>query len=80
MTTDEVALKVIAILKTLSGRKDFQPTMTFLELGLDSLKTMDLILNLEETFSIEIPEQMLTSEHLGTPDAVIKMIRVLINS
>lgn len=52
--------------------------LIFLDLqsyGLDSIKTITLILDIEEKFNLVFPEEMLLFENLSTPFRIIETIR-----
>lgn len=42
--------------------------------GLDSLMTMELVLRIEAAFNIAIPDEMLTTRHLGTTSSIKNML------
>ncbi|ASW54619.1 phosphopantetheine-binding protein [Plantactinospora sp. KBS50] len=42
--------------------------------GLDSLATVELLLLLEETYEVSVPDQLLTTENFSTPAALWAMI------
>ncbi len=42
--------------------------------GLDSLATIELLLRLEETYGVSVPDRLLTAETFGTPAALWAMI------
>lgn len=53
------------------------PDASFDALGVDSVGLLGLIVENEEAFQIEIPEQMLTSEVLATPATLWQAIQQL---
>jgi acyl carrier protein len=70
--------KLTAIIKSLGGDPEaIRPDVPIRDLGLDSLKTMELVLALEETFGIQIPDEDLTGETLGTPGTILDLIERL---
>lgn len=72
----ETLNKIESILRALGGRMDVanaqQASLT--ELGLDSLKTMDLILSIEEAFQIQIPDEKLNSKYLNSINAITELV------
>jgi acyl carrier protein len=71
---NEIKSKLIGILESLSGNEVEDFSVNIRDIGLDSLKTMDLILNIEDSFELEISDEHLTPENLATPQTILKMI------
>lgn len=75
----ETLKKIENIVKALGGRMNVanyqQANLT--ELGLDSLKTMDLILSVEEAFQIQIPDDNLNSKYLSSISAIAELVKSL---
>jgi acyl carrier protein len=56
------------------------PDIPLSDLGLDSLRAVNLVLDLEDTFAIEFPDQMLTEATFHTADALSKALRTLVKT
>lgn len=54
--------------------------VALVELGLDSLRAVNLVLDLEDTFAIEFPDQMLTEATFHTASALSGAVRMLVES
>ena len=48
-------------------------------LGIDSMGLINMIIAIEDTFAVTVPDEMLTSESLRTPGSVWAAVRDLIN-
>ncbi len=46
--------------------------------GLDSLKTISLVLDLEDEFQVQFPDELLTFESMNTMEAINNILRNLI--
>jgi methionyl-tRNA formyltransferase len=81
---DEITDKLLIVLQQhLRSSNDGQafPMDTELGvLGLDSLKAVDLLLGLEDTFEITFPDSMLTEETFRTASTLRDAIQTLVNS
>jgi acyl carrier protein len=56
--------------KTLNRLADGEPLLAdavMLDFGLDSMKTIDLVVHLEEAFGVMIPDEFLTPDTFRTP-------------
>lgn len=74
--TDEFKPMLLAILKSLGANltlSDYE-NLPLTDLGLDSLKTMDLVLNIEESFDIQIPDEKLNSKYLVSVNSLLQLI------
>ena len=70
----KVALRVRSR-ESLNGNiSDSKINLTLTEIGLDSLKTMELVLNIEEEFNIEIPDAELIPTNLRSAQAILDLI------
>lgn len=49
-----------------------------LELGIDSLATIELLLEIENEYEITFPDEMLTLESFGTPENIWNTIENLV--
>ena len=80
MNQDEIFDKVKETVVTCLGVAESDVTMesSFIDdLGADSLDTVDLIMNLEETFNIEIPDS--DAEKVATVGDVVDYIKNLVD-
>ncbi len=50
----------------------------FVDLGFDSMRTIELLLDLEESFEIVMPEEYLTDEVLRTPQALADALAMVV--
>lgn len=71
---EEIKNALISILESLSGNKVVNLSANIRDIGLDSLKTMDLVLSIEDLFNLEISDEYLIPENLATPNTILKMI------
>ncbi len=53
--------------------KTLDPSVSLLELGLDSLDHANLLLAVEEEFSVKVPDE--DAEHLITMDSLVKFLK-----
>lgn len=83
MTPDEIRKKLLVILQEhlrfVSGDQAFPMDTNLERLGLDSMSAIDLLLNLEQTFGVMFPDEMLTAETFRTATTLEKTVRLLIN-
>jgi acyl carrier protein len=54
-----------------------QPDAKLTDLGLDSLGTVSLLIDLEDAFGIVVPDELLTAESFATADALWSVIALL---
>lgn len=75
----ETLNKIETIIKALGGRLDLANAhhLSLSDLGLDSLKTMDLILSIEDAFQIQIPDDKLNSKYLCSVSAICDLVNSL---
>ncbi|MEV0135524.1 phosphopantetheine-binding protein [Dactylosporangium sp. NPDC050688] len=69
MTAIDLRDKVHQILRShlpIENAKPLVPDARLVDLGLDSLRSVNLVLDLEDTFDIEFPDSMLTDATFGT--------------
>lgn len=68
-------------LPALEGSGGPMPTdVPLVELGLDSLRAVSLVLDLEETFNIEFPDSMLSEATFHTAAALSQAVRSLLEA
>jgi acyl carrier protein len=58
----------------LLGQEAIEPADRLVDLGLDSLATVSLLLDLEAAFSVTIPDEMLTAETFATASALWSVV------
>jgi acyl carrier protein len=76
MSDQEIFERVKKVVATVSGRKEEEvtPNSSFTEdLGMDSLDVVQCVMDLEEAFSIEIPDTDV--EHIRTVNDAVNYIR-----
>jgi long-chain acyl-CoA synthetase len=72
-----VAIKLLACLEPFSAKKNIAPEDNLeLDLGLDSLTRVELVVSIEKTFNISVPESF-GSELFTVKDAVIRIQELL---
>ncbi|MFC8426342.1 phosphopantetheine-binding protein [Streptomyces sp. NPDC057236] len=59
-----------AHLPLLGADRALAPDAALSGLGLDSLASVQLLVSLEETFEVAIPDEMLTPENFATPGSL----------
>ena len=79
MSNESIIVKIESIVKALGGRIDTlnARNISLADLGLDSLKTMDLILSVEQTFQIEIPDEKLNTQYLRSITTIAALVEDL---
>ena len=70
MTTEETVRRIID--DFLEPKEGWQLTSTFADLGSDSLAMMDLIMEVEDSFGIEVSDEIV--ETLQTPKDLINFL------
>jgi long-chain acyl-CoA synthetase len=77
MLSGVVAKKLLACLRPFSAKRDIVPDDNLeLDLGLDSLTRLELVVNIEKSFGISLPETF-GSEIFTVKDAVLKIQELL---
>ncbi|WP_405059954.1 phosphopantetheine-binding protein [Kribbella sp. NBC_01505] len=80
MSTEELKIleeKVRAHLPLLPDEAELPPDAELVSLGLDSLGTVTLLLELEETFAIEIPDELLSASTFATMASLQQVVTTL---
>jgi acyl carrier protein len=81
MVLDDTEKRVTAIAVGLLAKRGLPapvaPTQPLKEAGLSSLDLVSLMLAVEDTFDLFIPETMMTPAHLGSIAAVAALVRGL---
>lgn len=59
MTQDDILKRMQAIINGLMGKEDISLTLStkLTDLGVDSIELMEFIINLEDDFAVEIPDE-----------------------
>jgi len=74
ITLDEIASVVRPHLKRLSPGSALEPDQSLGEAGLDSMATIDLLLDLEERFGIAIDDELLTENSFATVEEIKRLV------
>lgn len=56
------------------------PSRTLVQLGVDSLEVVDLIVDIEDTYHLQMPEELLTPEVFTSPATIWQALRGLVPS
>lgn len=64
----------------LQADQPLQPSDSLYDLGLDSMGTIQLLLELEETFAVTFPDDALKPEVFATPGALWQVVHDLASS
>ncbi|KIZ15727.1 phosphopantetheine-binding protein [Streptomyces natalensis] len=62
------------VLQHLPPGEPLRPDTDLAQAGLDSMGTVELLLSLEDHYSISLPDEMLQSSTFSTPESVWKAI------
>ncbi|WOX17120.1 phosphopantetheine-binding protein [Streptomyces sp. N50] len=65
-------------LPLLAPEAEIEPEVALADLGLDSLGTVGLLVELEETFNVVIPDESLSTETFATPKSLWDVIDQLV--
>jgi acyl carrier protein len=68
-----------SFLTSLDDNRALTADLTLAEHGLDSLATISLLIEIEEKFGIEIPDEQLTNGSFSTAGRLWSVIRSLLN-
>ena len=81
LSTRNVHDEVVAVLQRHVTRAEGPPPMTVeLEnLGVDSMKAIDLLLDIEEQLAIAIPDDQITRENFATGERIVALIAALLD-
>ncbi len=79
-TQDDAFRVVRNHLRFLDAADPLAPDASLRELGLDSLAAIDLLLDLEQTFGVVFPEQLLTEETFRTASSIAGAVASLTSS
>ena len=78
MPTTEIFAEIEAVvrphLKFLEEGQSLPPDQNLGESGLDSMASIDLLLDLEETFDLSIPDDLLTEDSFSSVQEIAKML------
>ncbi|TKJ93369.1 acyl carrier protein [Paenibacillus sp. CFBP13512] len=79
MNTEQIEAQVAALLKQKIHR-DIEKNSDLKSAGLDSMKAIDLLLELEEEFEITIPDEYMINDTFASMNSIVIMIDTLKNS
>ncbi len=65
------------ICELLEYNENLQGEENLIELGMDSLKFVEMVLQIEEKYSIQIPDQQLNLLNLNCVNNIVKVIKEL---
>lgn len=65
---------VRANLHLLASDRPLDPGASLMDLGLDSMGSIQLLLELEETFGVTFPDEALTTEVFASPESLWKTL------
>jgi acyl carrier protein len=68
---------VRANVPVLAASDPLLPSASLYDLGLDSMGTIQLLLELEETFAVTFPDDALKPETFATPEALWRVVHAL---
>ena len=66
--------KILNIVKKLASSNIVTEESTLVDLGIDSLQTMDLLLLIEEEFNLDIDEDFLIPSYFKSVNTLIKLV------
>jgi acyl carrier protein len=58
----------------LAGSDSLDPSSQLVDLGLDSFNTVEILVRLEEEFSVELPDEELTAETFATVGSLWSLV------
>lgn len=61
----------------LASGTDIDPDVSLASLGVDSLDIIELVVQIEDTFDVEIPPERVTPETFSTPASIWRLLRQL---
>jgi acyl carrier protein len=67
--------KIVAHISRVTGQKRIDLDRTFKDYAIDSITTLELLMDLEREFNITIPDEKI--EQLATPRALIDLVETL---
>ena len=68
--------KIVAHIRHVTGLKNFSLDQPLKELNIDSIGALELVMDLERAFNIQVPEEKL--DQLVTPRSIINMVETLL--
>ena len=82
MSSNEISEKVLDIIKTNIGIEiypwQFDEDLNFI--GIDSISFIQIVVALEDNFEIEIPDEKLMLEEMGTFNKIIMVVASALNA
>jgi acyl carrier protein len=73
---DPIAKRILIHLRRMTGRKQIDLDRPFKEYDIDSISSMELLMDIEREFNISIPDEKM--EELVTARAVIALVQTLL--
>lgn len=67
-------IRELLVSQVLELPDDFDPGADLFKAGLDSMAIMQLLLQLEERYSIQVPMGEVTRENFGTTEAIARLV------
>lgn len=77
--SENLQIILIRNLKLIQDSSNFDPLKPLSKMGLDSMSAVNLLLEIEETFKIQFPDEMLNSETFYNFTTLYKTINILLN-
>jgi len=73
---DDTLPRVMDVIKSSMGLKELTPeTDLIIDLQMDSLDAVEIAMDLEEEFNIDIPDEILTNEKMRTVGQLVDWVR-----
>lgn len=69
---------VFEVIASYSSSRDFDSSMSLNQIGIDSLKLIGLIMDLEEKLEVTIPDQYMTEEWFNTPGSIVTLFEKIL--
>lgn len=66
--------RIIEIVQKITSASEINEDSSLIDLGIDSLKTMDLLLLIEEEFGLDIDEKYLIPEYFKSIKSLVKLV------
>lgn len=76
MNQDPTAKRILTHMRRITGLKQIDLDRPFKEYGIDSITSMELLMDVEREFNINVPEEKM--EDMVTARAVISLVQTLL--
>jgi acyl carrier protein len=76
MSSDSVTKRILAHIRRVTGVKDIELDRPLKDYSIDSITSLELVMDVEREFNITIPDEKI--EELVTARAVIDMVQTLL--